>query len=97
MLQPPRLLPELVQGKNIAEGPSALELDGLGAARATPERAIEAIDERIELLRFELIKPPKIGDDPLAHRRTRLRGNRAGRYPSSVMQKSVNDPKSRLS
>ncbi len=61
-------LPEFVQRKHIPEGPRALVLDGLGGVRATPECAIQAVDERIEFLRFELIESPKVGDHPLSHR-----------------------------
>ena len=57
-----------MQGIDVTEGASTVVLNRLGAVCAASERAVQAVDERIELLRFELIKATEVGDDALAHR-----------------------------
>jgi len=55
-----------MQGVDIAVGAGAVVLDGMRRVGAAPERAVQAIDERIEVLGFEPVEPAEVGDQALA-------------------------------
>ena len=57
-----------MQRKDVTEGARTVVLHRFGAVGAASERTVQAVDERIELLRFELIEATEVGDDALTYR-----------------------------
>lgn len=60
-----QLLPERVQGVDIAERLGADELDIGNRRRRPAESSLQAADQRFEVLRPQLVEPAEVGDDPL--------------------------------
>ena len=61
-----QLLPERVQGVDIAERLGADELD-VGNRRGYPtESPLQTADQRFEVLRTQLVESAQVGDDPLS-------------------------------
>lgn len=61
-----KVIPKLVQGKDVAIGLRAFDLDGKGRVVAPPDRPVQALDQRIELGGAQIFEAAKVGDNPVA-------------------------------
>ena len=57
----PQLAPEFVKGKNIAVRPGGFVDDLQGDVFSAPDRAVEAVDQRVKVLRAEFIEASEVG------------------------------------
>lgn len=55
-----------MQGKDIAIGLGAFDLDGKRRIVATPDGPVQAVDQGIELGGVQIFKATEVGDDPMA-------------------------------
>lgn len=59
--------PQFVQGIHIAERQRGVVLRRRRRDRHPTQRALQAVNQRIQLLAIQLVRPPKIGDHALTH------------------------------
>lgn len=57
-----------MKGEQVAIGQSAVVLDARRRLDRAAERAVEAVDQRVEVFVLQLIQATEIGDDTLPHR-----------------------------
>lgn len=57
-----QVVPQLMQGEDVAVGFGAFDLDGKSRILGAPEGAVEAADERGKLCGAEIFEPPKVGN-----------------------------------
>ncbi len=62
----PQILPKLVQGKDVAIGLGALDLDGKRRIVAAPDGPVQTVDQGVELGGVQILKSAEVGDDPMA-------------------------------
>jgi hypothetical protein len=55
-----------VQGKYVAIGLGAFDLDGKRRIITTPDGPVQTVDQRVELGRVQIFKAAEVGDDPVA-------------------------------
>jgi len=56
-----------MQGKYVAIGPGAFDLDGKRRIIATPNGSVQTVDQWVELGRVQIFKSAEVRDDPVAN------------------------------
>ena len=60
-----KVLPKLVQGKDVSIGLGAFDLDGKSRVVAPPDGPVQAVDQGIELGGVQIFKSTEVGNDPM--------------------------------